>query len=155
MVLPSFYFWSICLTNSCPLTVYPARCWPLRGVKRSWPSSVDGVESLPSHLYSLKQTNKNTNKNQPNLLQDDRIQLHRFTLLFRPCESLSASFGCAFWECREQARYGPMIQCYSRERRSLIGIGIFQSRKTTGSVQRLSIKQSYKTLLLFLLNRAL
>lgn len=70
------------------------------------------------------------------------------------CMSLSVSFGCDFWGCGEHVQYGPTIQCYSKERRSLVATGIFQSRKTTHSVQRLSLIQSYKTLLLFLLNTA-
>ena len=85
LVLPSFYFQSIWLTNSCPLTVYPARCWPFREVKRSWPSpeGVDGWKVFHLTIIYLNKQTKKTNKNQANFLQDDRIQLNRFTLLFR------------------------------------------------------------------------
>ena len=113
LVLPSFYFQSIWLTNSFPLTVYPARCWPFREVKRSWPSP-EGVDGWKVFHLTIIYLNKQTKKKQTKTKQ-----------IFSRMTEFS-------W------MDGPMIQCYSKERRSLVATGIFQSRKTTRSVQRLS-----------------
>ena len=148
LVLPSFYFQSIWLTNSCPLTVYPARCWPFREVKRSWPSpeGVDGWKVFHlTIIYLNKQTKKKQTKTKQIFSRMTEFSWRDLPFFSDPrsihgsaCESLSVSLGCDFWGCGEQVQDGPMIQCYSKERRSLVATGIFQSRKTTRSVQRLS-----------------
>ena len=67
LVLPSFYFQSIWLTNSCPLTMYPARCWPFREVKRSWPSP-EGVDGWKVFHLTIIYLNKQKNKQKPGKL---------------------------------------------------------------------------------------